>query len=137
MYGFTPYAEFAKTFVTEQFIEDPSFAIRVLRESVLQARALTESKVMDKFSINEFHREPPTTGINGWDALLAGVAVFSGAGYVDTGVLAWCADESRWCQELFDPLNISDEYVMLEMLRTPAAIRERNVILAAGNLEGV
>ncbi|GAA1072591.1 hypothetical protein GCM10009648_04750 [Tsukamurella spumae] len=111
---------------------DASLSVRVLRESVLQARSLPNGAALDAF-----HREPPATDLPGWDTILAGAAVFTGAGRVSAGVLDWCDDPSRTCTELFDPLGIPHRYRLLEMLRTPAAFRERNVILAAGNLEGV
>ncbi|BDH55789.1 hypothetical protein [Tsukamurella sp. PLM1] len=63
--------------------------------------------------------------------------MFTGAGRVSAGVLDWCSEPGRRCTDLFDPLGVPPRYRLLEMLRTPAALRERNVILAAGNLEGV
>lgn len=54
---------------------DPSFAVRVLRESVLQAERTPVGPELDRF-----HAEPPSTGSPGWDALLAGAAVFTGNG---------------------------------------------------------
>lgn len=130
--GWTSYALFAKLFVERAEIgDDPSLAVRVLREVVRAARALDAQAEIDAF-----HAEPPTTGSDGWDALLAGVAVLTGAGRTTPGVLDWCDAPGRWCVELFDPLD-SGKYFLLEMLRTAAPIRERNVVLAAGNLLGV
>lgn len=129
----TSYADFARRWIADRELHGyPGMAIRALRQSVLEARALDQVDLLDAF-----HREPPSTGVQGWDALLAGVAVLTGVGRVSPGVLDWCAHSSRWSRELFDPLMIERQYVLLEMLRTPAPIRERNVILAAGNLEGV
>jgi len=129
--GLVPYAEFARLLASNDLRDDPSFAVRVLRESVLQAETLTAQD-----DIDAFHCEPPRTGHPGWDALLAGVAVFTGAGRVSPGVLQWTLSADRRVPELFDPLD-TGKYRLLEMFRTPAAIREHNVILAAGNLEGV
>lgn len=128
--GSVPYAAIAGLLLDADLRDDPSLAVRVLRESVLQARVLTSQEALDAF-----HREPPL-GLPGWDAVLAGAAVFTGAGRVSDGVLDWCAAPQRWNTELFDPLSTPPKYRLLEMLRTPAALRERNVILAAGNLEG-
>ncbi|GAB03699.1 hypothetical protein M2359_002758 [Gordonia amarae] len=128
----TSYATFAEQFVSDPVLhDDPSFAIRVLRQSVLQARDL-----VDQTGIDAFHSRPPTTGDVGWDSLLAGVAVMTGTGRTTPGVLDWCAEPGRRSTELFDPLD-TGKYRLLEMLRTPIALRERNVILSRGNLEGV
>lgn len=130
--GLTSYASFARLLASDPALRDnPSFAIRLLRQSVLQARDLT-----DPADIDAFHTHPPTTGSIGWDSLLAGVAVMTGTGRTTPGVLDWCADPGRSSIELFDPLN-TGKYQLLEMLRTPIALRERNVILSRGNLEGV
>ncbi|MET9327555.1 hypothetical protein [Tsukamurella sp. NPDC003166] len=131
--GYVTYADLATTLRADADLrEDPSLAVRVLRESVLQAEALTDAN-----SLDAFHAEPPLTGHPGWDALFAGVAVFTGSGRVSPGVLDWCSQPGRISTDLFDPLRIPARYRLLEMLRTPVALRERNVILAAGNLEGV
>ena len=131
--GLVSYAAIADALRTDQTLRnDPSLAVRALRESVLQARSLDDGPVLDAF-----HREPPPTGLAGWDAVLAGAAVLTGAGRVSAGVLDWCSAPGRRCTDLFDPLRVPQKYRLLEMLRTPAALRERNVILAAGNLEGV
>ncbi|NMO00441.1 hypothetical protein HH308_04340 [Gordonia sp. TBRC 11910] len=109
---------------------DSRLAVRVLRETVLQARDLTRQDELDRF-----HREPPPTGSRGWDSLLAGVACMTGV-RAAAGVLDWCFRPERYCVELFDPLD-TGKYRWLDALRTPVEIRTRNVILAAGNLEGV
>ncbi|WP_336794187.1 hypothetical protein [Gordonia malaquae] len=127
------YAEFADIWRTRPDISgDPSFAIRALRQSVLHAQSMPSGPELDWF-----HREPAPTGVLGWDALLAGVAVFTGAGRVSAGTLDWCRAPGRWSRELFDPLGVDQKYLLLESLRTPAALRERNVILAIGNLQGL
>jgi hypothetical protein len=127
------YAEFARIFRSREDINgDPSFAVRVLRQSVLHAQELPSGPELD-----HFHRPAPETGSSGWDALLAGVAVFTGSGRVSAGVLDWCKEPGRSSEELFDPLGIPQKYLLVESLRTPAAIRERNVILSIGNLQGL
>lgn len=131
--GIVSYAEFAEEWARRpDWRSDSTFSVRLLRECVLQAQHLPPGKALDSF-----HREPPLTGCRGWDALLAGTAVFTGAGRVSPGVLDWARGAGRRCQELFDPIGIPERYRILDMLRTPAAIRERNVVLAIGNLQGV
>ncbi len=129
----TTYADFARLWRARADLRgDPSFAVRVLRESVLQAQRMPPGPELDRF-----HAEPPTVGSTGWDALVAGAAVFTGAGRVSRGVLDWTRSPDRWSRELFDPLGVPAKYLLLESLRTPAALRERNVILSIGNLQGV
>ncbi len=114
-------------------IDDPSFAIRTIRETVLDARALT-----DQSAIDQFHADPGTVGATGWDALIAGVAMMTGLDRVSTpAILAWCDAPSRTCAELFDPLDVDEQYRWLDYLRTPIELQVRNIILASGNLEGI
>ncbi len=128
----TTYADFACLWRDRPGLQsDPSFAVRVLRESVLQAERTPIGPELDRF-----HAEPPRTGAPGWDALLAGAAVFTANGRVSRGVLDWSREPQRWSTELFDPLGVPAKYLLLESLRTPAALRERNVILSIGNLQG-
>jgi hypothetical protein len=54
----------------------------------------------------------------------------------DPAILAWCDEPSRYCDELFDPL-FTGRYRWLDYLRTPIQLQVRNVILAAGNLQGL
>jgi hypothetical protein len=111
---------------------DASFAVRLVRESVLDAATLVTPA-----DIDAFHAPAPATGRHGWDALIAGVAMMTGLDNVsDPQMLAWCDDSSRYCEELFDPLG-AGRWRWLDYLRTPIELQVRNVILASGNLEGV
>lgn len=125
----TTYARFASLVPADP---DWPFLVRVLRECRLAADQLTSGA-----DIDAFHLEPPATGHRGWDAILAGVAEITGVDRVsDPRILQWCRSPDRVCLELFDPLS-TGKYRWLEYLRTPIQLRERNIILAAGNLEGV
>ncbi|MFZ2527642.1 MAG: hypothetical protein WAX14_08315 [Rhodococcus sp. (in: high G+C Gram-positive bacteria)] len=125
----TTYARFATIVPTDP---DWPFLVRVLRECRLAADRLTSAA-----DIDAFHLEPPATGHRGWDAIIAGVAEITGVDRVShPEILRWCRNPARFCTELFDPLG-TGKYRWLEYLRTPIQLRERNVILAAGNLEGV
>jgi predicted XRE-type DNA-binding protein len=122
------YAWFADLVAREP---DWRFAVRVLRQVVMKASRLTQQSDTDTV-----HAEPPSTGHRGWDALIAGVASMTGRNRVSSpDVLAWCFAPARYSDRLFDPLD-SGRYIWLEYMRTPVELRERNVILAAGNLEG-
>ncbi len=123
------YRELAKTIAAG---EDPRFAVRLLREVVLRS-----GREQDQRRIDEIHSDPGSAGSGGWDAVLGGVAWISGRDRVsDTSMLQWCFDDSRYCPTLFDPLD-SGKYRWLDYLRTPVELRVRNVILPAGNLQGV
>lgn len=125
----TTYARFATLVPTDP---DWSFLVRVLRECRLASDRLTSAA-----DIDAFHLEPPSTGHRGWDAILAGVAEITGVDRVsDSRILQWCRNSYRFSPDLFDPLD-TGKYRWLEYLRTPIQLRERNIILAAGNLEGV
>ncbi|MBM4570250.1 hypothetical protein GS896_27500 [Rhodococcus hoagii] len=125
----TTYARFATIVPGEP---DWPFLIRVLRECRLAADRLT-----DTADIDAFHLEPLSTGHRGWDAILAGVAEITGADRVsDPQIIQWCREPHRYSPTLFDPLA-TGKYVWLEYMRTPIQLRERNIVLAAGNLEGV
>ena len=125
----TTYARFATLVPADP---DWPFMIRVLRQCRMAADELT-----DQSDIDAFHLEPPSTGHEGWDAILAGVAEITGADRVsDRRILAWCRLPDRFLPELFDVLD-SGKYRWLEYLRTPVQLRERGIILSAGNLEGV
>lgn len=114
-------------------LRDASFAVRVVREAVLDAQALT-----DQAAIDQFHADPGLTGVQGWDALIAGVAMMTGLDRVsDPAILSWCDAPSRRCTELFDPLDVAEQYRWLDYLRTPIELQVRNIILASGNLEGI
>lgn len=111
---------------------DASFAVRLVRESVLDAATLVAPA-----DIDAFHAPAPATGRRGWDALIAGVAMMTGLDNVsDPEILAWCDESIRYCEELFDPLG-AGRWRWLDYLRTPVELQVRNVILASGNLEGV
>ena len=125
----TTYARFATIVPTDP---DWPFLVRVLRQSRMAADELTAP-----VDIDAFHLEPPSTGHRGWDALLAGVAEMTGVDRVsDPRILQWSRNANRFAPPLFDPLG-TGKYHWLEYLRTPIQLRERNVVLAAGNLEGV
>jgi hypothetical protein len=114
-------------------VDDPSFAVRAIRETVLDARALT-----DRSAIDHFHADPGLIGSTGWDALIAGVAMMTGLDRTSAPeILAWCNAPSRTCAELFDPLEVAEQYRWLDYLRTPIELQVRNIILASGNLEGI
>lgn len=122
------YAWFADLIAREP---DWRFAVRILRQVVMKASHLTRQS-----DIDAVHGEPASTGQRGWDALIAGVASMTGRNRVSSpDVLAWCFALTRYSGTLFDPLD-SGRYIWLEYMRTPIELRERNVILAAGNLEG-
>ncbi len=126
----TTYARFGALLHTEQ---DWRFAVRVLRQCVL-----TASRLLRPDDIDAFHCEPQPTGVVGWDATLAGVAAMTGRDRVsNASILSWTSSPARRVNgHLFDPLD-SGKYIWLEALRTPVELRERNVILSRGNLEGV
>ena len=125
----TTYGRFATIVAADP---DWPFMIRVLRQCRMAADELT-----DQSDIDAFHLEPPTTGHEGWDAILAGVAEITGTDRVsDRRILAWCRHPDRFLPELFDVLD-TGKYRWVEYLRTPVLLRERGIILAAGNLEGV
>jgi hypothetical protein len=125
----TTYARLSTIVAAES---DASFAVRLVRESVLDAAGLTRQA-----DIDAFHGPAPSTGHRGWDALIAGVAMMTGLDRVsDLAVLRWCDDPDRVCEELFDPLGVG-RWRWLDYLRTPIELRVRKVILASGNLEGV
>ncbi|MFT7022454.1 MAG: hypothetical protein ACJA07_001538 [Rhodococcus sp. (in: high G+C Gram-positive bacteria)] len=129
-HNLTTYAQFANLLKDES---DWAFAVRVLRQCALTAARLTRQD-----DIDAFHAEPSTTGYVGWDAALAGVAVMTGRDRVSSpAILEWVSSPSRRVvNALFDPLD-SGKYIWLEALRTPVELRERNVVLARGNLEGI
>ncbi|GAA3148460.1 hypothetical protein [Rhodococcus baikonurensis] len=124
----TTYARFATIVAAD---DDWPFMVRVLRQCRMAADELTTPNDVDAF-----HLEPPRTGRPAWDAVLAGVAEMTGVDRVsDPHILDWCRDRDRFLPELFDPLD-TGRYFWLDYLRTPIQLRERNVVLAAGNLEG-
>lgn len=128
-YRLTTYARYAQVIAQET---DWNFGVRVLRQTVLTAQRLTRQNDVDAF-----HGPAPSTGHRGWDAVIAGAAMTTGFDRVSSPeILAWCDDPSRYCTELFDPLDVG-KYRWLDYLRTPIQLRVRNVILAAGNLQGV
>ncbi|ULD38829.1 hypothetical protein [Rhodococcus qingshengii] len=126
----TTYARFATIVAAD---DDWPFMVRVLRQCRMAADALTEPA-----DIDAFHLEPPPTGHRGWDAIVAGVAEMTGVDRVsDPRILAWTRAPERFVPNLFDPLkSFYTRYFWLDYLRTPIQLRERNVVLAAGNLEG-
>ncbi|MDE8649035.1 hypothetical protein PXH69_29090 [Rhodococcus qingshengii] len=124
----TTYARFATIVAAD---DDWPFMVRVLRQCRMTADELTTPN-----GIDAFHLEPPRTGRPAWDAVLAGVAEMTGVDRVsDPHILDWCRDQDRFLPTLFDPLD-TGRYFWLDYLRTPIQLRERNVVLAAGNLEG-
>ncbi len=128
-YRLTTYARYALLIAAEP---DWSFGVRMLRQTVLTAQRLSRQD-----DIDACHGPAPSTGNRGWDAVIAGVAMMTGLDRVsDVAILAWCDDPTRYCTELFDPLDVG-KYRWLDYLRTPIQLRVRNVILAAGNLQGV
>lgn len=125
------YAHFMQWLATEH---DPRIAVRVLRQYRMHADTLTEMA-----DIDAFHQRPALRG-DGWDALIAGVAEMTGAAKVsDVRVLDWTEEPQRYrpAATLFDPLDSDRRYQWLDYLRTPIHLRVRNVVLAAGNLQGV
>ena len=114
--------------------EDWPFAARLLREVVRRSRL-----VADTAAIDFIHRDPGTTGIRGWDAILGGVAPMTGRGRVSNpAVLRWCFEPARYCtDEMFTPFTLPAKYFWIDYLHTPVELQVRNVIFPAGNLEGV
>ncbi len=114
--------------------EEWHFAARLLRELVLRARGITAVGDLD-----DVHRDPGSTGIRGWDAIIGGVAHMTGRDRVsDPSVLDWCFDPQRYCTgEMFDPFNSPAKYFWVDYLRTPVELQTRNVVFPIGNLEGV
>jgi len=125
------YAELAQMIAAG---EDWGFAVRLLREVVRRSHL-----VSDTAGVDFIHRDPGLTGIRGWDAIIGGVASMSGRGRVATpAVLQWCFVPERYCvDEMFSPFTVPAKYFWIDYLSTPIELQVRNVILPAGNLEGV
>jgi hypothetical protein len=108
---------------------DPVWCLRFLARAMQQSALLTSDA-----DIRAFHAQPPKTGSRGWDAIIAGAAEMT---WLRAGMrepLAWTTRaraESPW-----SPIDYGRRRSWA-YLRTPIAMRERNIILARGELETV
>lgn len=114
--------------------EDWHFAARQLREVVIRSRRAATVEAVDAI-----HLDPGLTGIQGWDAVIGGVASMTGRDRVsDSALLEWCFTRERYCDRaIFDPFDTPAKFFWIDYLRTPVELRVRNVVYPAGNLEGV
>lgn len=110
------------------------FAARQLRELVIRSSRVTAVEAIDTI-----HRDPGLTGIQGWDAIIGGVASMTGRGRVsESTCLDWCFELDRYCvSAMFDPFGTPAKYFWTDYLHTPVELRVRNVVYPAGNLEGL
>jgi hypothetical protein len=124
----TSYAQVALV-VKSETNADPVWCLRVLARTMQQSALLSS-----KADVRAFHVRPPKTGSRGWDAIIAGAAETT---WLRSGMqepLAWTARpraESPW-----SPIDYGRRRAWA-YLRTPIAMRERNIILARGELETV
>ncbi|SDN55124.1 hypothetical protein SAMN05216355_10685 [Actinomyces ruminicola] len=111
---------------------DNHFAVQVLKNLVTELQAMAPGPELD-----QAHGEPPSTGHPGWDRLIQGAALWTGASRLnDPAVLDWARRTPDDVSDIFDPLAPQRRFA-LSYLRTPVPLREKGVCLARGNLQGV